>query len=126
MNGEYQGKADAASIWSVESHTFLRTHQQLTTGAFMPHVINQVLSIKKNNDAYVDDDDMTKTKADPISKHANNMSLKRPKPMPNCGMTSSSYLEQQQRITKAYGKESHSIQQHALPPSNHTSTERYI
>jgi hypothetical protein len=63
MNGEYQGKADAASIWSVESHTFLRTHQQLTTGAFMPHVINQALAIKKNNDAYVDDDDMTKTKS---------------------------------------------------------------
>jgi hypothetical protein len=62
MNGEYQGKADAASIWSIESHTFLRTHQQLTTGAFMPHVIDQTLAIRKNNDAYVDDDDMTKTK----------------------------------------------------------------
>jgi hypothetical protein len=28
----------------------------------MPHVINQTLAIRKNNDAYVDDDDMTKTK----------------------------------------------------------------
>ena len=27
----------------------------------MPHVIDKVLAIKKNNDAYVDDDDMTLT-----------------------------------------------------------------
>jgi hypothetical protein len=61
MAGEYQGKADAAPLWSAESHTFLRTHQQLAEGSFMPHVIDQVLAIRKNNDAYVDDDDMTKT-----------------------------------------------------------------
>jgi hypothetical protein len=61
MAGEYQGKADAAPLWSAESHTFLRTHQQLAEGSFMPHVIDQVIAIRKNNDAYVDDDDMTKT-----------------------------------------------------------------
>ena len=60
--GEYQGKADAAPIWSVESHTFLKTHRMLAEGAFMPHVIDKVLAIRKNNDAYVDDDDMTLTK----------------------------------------------------------------
>jgi hypothetical protein len=61
MAGEYQGKADAAPLWSAESHTFLRTHQQLAKGCFMPHVIDKVLAIRKNNDEYVDDDDMTKT-----------------------------------------------------------------
>lgn len=59
--GEYQGKADAAPIWSIESHTFLKTHKMLIDGAFMPHVIDKTLAICKNNDAYVDDDDMTIT-----------------------------------------------------------------
>ena len=81
MMGEVQGKADAAPAWSLESHTFLRTHQYHNKGTYLPHINNSSIAIIKNNDAYVDDDDMTITEINsnfdtcakelvPIAEHA--------------------------------------------------------
>lgn len=56
INGETQGKGDVGSLWSIMSQSILQAHQQLHDGICLPH-INDDRMIKKNNDAYVDNDD---------------------------------------------------------------------
>ena len=54
MSGETQGTGSAGCLWSIKSHTFLRTHQALHEGIDLPHITGTKW-IRKNNAVFVDD-----------------------------------------------------------------------
>ena len=56
MAGETQGTVSASCLWSIKSHTFLRTHQRFREGIDFPHV-NGTRPIKNNNDVFIDEAD---------------------------------------------------------------------
>jgi len=58
IQGEVQGKADVASLWTMVSSSILMAHRQVYQGIDLPSVVGKSQGIKKNNDGYVDDVDV--------------------------------------------------------------------
>jgi hypothetical protein len=61
LAGEIQGKGDVATLFALESLTILNTHKEMATGIELQHVSDPTIKITKNNDAFVDDTDGSKS-----------------------------------------------------------------
>ena len=56
MAGKTQGTGSAGCLWSIKSHTILRTHQELHGRINLP-CVNITRCIKENNEVFIDDAD---------------------------------------------------------------------